>query len=105
MFFFSHPLRLTRRPAHPRDGQKGRPPGEGSRGNRSGLVHWIPAFRGNDERCLLTASQPHCEILKKEGQVLAQQNILVEQDLAARDLPVCPGRRNRSSRLPTRMSV
>src|SRR5215469_12446958 len=35
----------------------------------------------------LTASPPHCEFLKEESQVLAQQHILVEQDLAARDLP------------------
>ena len=50
-------------------------------------VRGCSRFRGNDEYCALTASLSQCEILKEKGQVLAQQDILVEQDLAVRDPP------------------
>src|SRR3984893_16260893 len=60
----------------------------GVQGSRWSLAALDSRFRGNDEYCALTASLSHCEILKEKGQVLAQQDILVEQELAAGDPPL-----------------
>src|SRR6266436_4535380 len=59
-------------------------------GSRWSLAALDSRFRGNDEYCALTASLSHCEILKEKGQVLTQQDILVEQDLAVGDPPIAP---------------
>src|SRR5271156_2895445 len=50
---------------------------------------WVPAFAGMTKSSIhLTASPPHCEMLKEKGQVLGQQHVLVQYDFAARDLPL-----------------
>src|SRR5262245_31463185 len=55
----------------------------GIQGPTAPAVALGPRFRGGDGVIRdLTVSPPHCEILKEKGQIFAQQDILVEQDLA-----------------------
>src|ERR1700736_1729256 len=60
-------------------------PGEG----RDPWPKWAPAFAGGTKRG--ANEVPSRLALKEKGQVLGQQDVLVQDDLAARDLPLVVG--------------
>src|SRR5215469_16857839 len=55
------------------------------------LSHRIIIERHFSQSRYLIVSPSRCDTLKEEGEVFAEQHVLVEQDLAVRDLPARPG--------------